>query len=77
MKSQRRVVLGLFLLLCATTLAALYAGAAYVVTVLGDTDPIGRARGLVYLSGLIAVPGALVLGVIATTLLIGRSNRRR
>ena len=71
------MVLGLFFLLCATLSAALYAGAAYVVTALDDTHAIGRARGLVYLYGLVAVPGTLVLGVIATTLLMGRSDRRR
>lgn len=68
-------VLGLVLLNCGVILASAYALMVVTVGLFDEAHPVGKLRGIVYISGLVVVPAALVLLVAGGTVLLSRKSR--
>jgi hypothetical protein len=70
-----RRVLALILLNGGVILASVYGSLAAIATLFADTNLVGRARGVIYMGGLLVVPLVLVLFVAGGAALIGSKER--
>ena len=75
MKEKR--ILGLVLLNGGIILASIYASLAAVAAICEDEHPIGRARGVIYVGGLLVAPLVMALLVAGCTALVSRSKRSK
>ncbi len=68
-------VLGVVLLNGGVIIASVYALMVVAVGVFDEAHPVGKLRGVIYISGLVVVPLALVLLVAGGTVLLSRKRR--